>query len=98
MSDLTKNTILAGLGLLSLTEKKVKDLAKDLIKRGELSETKEAEFVKDIMKKAEKVDGDIEKKIEIIVEKYLRKLNIPTHRDLNDIKQKLDRLLKEKID
>ena len=98
MSDLTKNVILAGLGLLSLTENKAKDLAKDLIKRGELSEGKEAEFVKDIMEKAEKVDDDIEKKIKIIVEKHLRKLNIPTHRDLNDIKQKLDRLLKEKID
>ncbi len=96
MTDLIENVILAGLGLLSLTEKKAKDLAKDLIKRGELSETKEAEFVKDIMKKAEKVDGDIEKKIEKIVEKYLEKLNIPTRKDLDNIEQKLDRLIKEK--
>ncbi|MCE5329460.1 phasin family protein [bacterium] len=96
MTDLIENVILAGLGLLSLTEKKAKDLAKDLIKRGELSETKEAEFVKDIMKKAEKVDGDIEKRIEKIVEKYLEKLNIPTRKDLDNIEQKLDRLIKEK--
>ena len=95
MSDLIKSVILAGLGVLSLTHEKAESLAKDLIKRGELSETEEAKFVKELMEKAEKYSGEAEKKIEKTVEKTLKKLNIPTRRDLDEIKQKLDKLNKK---
>ena len=95
MSDLIKSVILAGLGVLSLTHEKAESLAKDLIKRGELSETGEAKFVKELMEKAEKHGIEIEEKIEKTVEKTLKKLNIPTRRDLDEIKQKLDKLSKK---
>ena len=95
MSDLIKNTVLAGLGILSLTHEKAEKLAKDLIKKGELSETEEAKFVKDLMKRAEKYGIETEKKIEKTVEKTLKKLNIPSHKDLDEIKDKLDKLSKK---
>lgn len=96
MSDLIKNIILSGLGLLSITSDKAKSIAKDLIKKGKLSENEEAKFVKDLMTKSKKIGNDIDKKIESIVEKTLKKLNIPTHKDLDDINQKLDILIKQK--
>jgi len=96
MSDLIKNMLLAGLGIISITKEKAEKIAKDLIKSGELSETEEAKFIKDLMTKSEKIGSDIDKKIEEIVEKTLEKLNIPTRKDLDDIKQKLDRLIKQK--
>lgn len=95
MSDLIKNVVLTGLGVLSLTREKAENLAKDLIRKGELSETEEAKFVKDLMKKAEKAGGEIEEKIEKTVGKTLKKLNIPTRKDLDEIKQKLDKLSKK---
>lgn len=98
MSDLIKNIILSGLGVLSLTQEKAESLAKDLIKRGELSETEGAKFVKDLMEKSEKTGTEIEKKIEKTVENSLKKLDIPTRSDLDDIKQKLDILIKQNID
>ncbi|MFA5015457.1 MAG: phasin family protein [Actinomycetota bacterium] len=98
MADLIKNMILAGLGVASITKEKAEKLAKDLIKGGELSETEEAKFIKELITKSEKFGGDINKKIEKIVEKSLKKLDIPTRKDLDDIKQKLDRLVKQKKD
>lgn len=95
MADLIKNTILAGLGILSLTREKAKSLAEDLIKKGELAKTEEAKFVKDLMEKAEKTGVEVKKKIEETVEKTIKKLNIPTRKDLDEIKEKLDKLIKK---
>jgi len=95
MSDVIKNAVLAGLGILSLTHEKAECLAKDLIKKGELSETEEAKFIKDLMERAEKYSVEAEKKIEKTVEKTLNKLNIPSHKDLEEIKDKLDKLSKK---
>jgi len=96
MADLIRNLILAGLGITSITKEKAEKLVKDLIKEGKLSETEEAKFIKDIMKKSEKIGDNVDKKIEEMVEKTLKKLNIPTRKDLDDIKQKLDKLVKQK--
>jgi len=95
MSDLIKNAVLTGLGVLSLTHEKAENLAKDLIKKGELSETEEAKFIKDLMERAEKYSVEAEKKIEKTVEKTLKKLNIPSRKDLDEIKDKLDKLSKK---
>ena len=95
MSDLIKNAVLGGLGLLSLTHEKAEKLAKDLIKKGELSEIEEAKFVKDLMKRAEKYGSEVEKKIEKTVEKTIKKLDIPSRKDLAEIKEKLDKLSKK---
>jgi len=95
MSDLIRKTILAGLGALALTREKAEKLAKDLVKRGELTKTEEAKFVKDLMKKAEKSRVEAEKRIEKIVEKTLIKLNIPTRKELDALKAKIDKLAKK---
>lgn len=95
MSDLIKSVVLAGLGVLSLTREKAENLAKDLIRKGELLETDEAKFVKDLLEKAEKAGVEFEGKIAKSVKDTLKKLNIPTRKDLDEIKQKLDKLSKK---
>ncbi|NCF75047.1 MAG: hypothetical protein GWO87_00990 [Xanthomonadaceae bacterium] len=95
MSNLIKKTILAGLGVLSLSREKAEKITKDLIKRGELAKTEEAKFVKDLMEQAGKNKVEVEKKIEKVVEKTLTKLNIPTRREINALKEKVDRLIKQ---
>jgi poly(hydroxyalkanoate) granule-associated protein len=95
MSELIKKTILAGLGVLSFSQEKAKEIAKDLVRRGELAKTEEAKFVKDLMEKAEKRRVEMEKKMEKTVEKVLVKLNIPTRKELNELKTKLDKVAKQ---
>ena len=95
MSDLIKKTILAGLGALSFSREKAEKLAKDLVKRGELAKTEEAKFVKDLMNRAEKSRVDIEKRIEKIVKEILVKLDIPTRKELEALKAKVNKLSKK---
>ena len=47
------------------------------------------------MERTEKYSVEAEKKIEKTVEKTLKKLNIPTHKDLEEIKERLDKLSKK---
>ena len=91
MSDLIKKTILVGLGALSLTREKAEEITKDLIKRGEVAKIEEAKFVKDLMKRAEKSRVEIEK----IIEKTLVKLNVPTRKEFDALKTKINKLSKK---
>ncbi len=95
MSDFIKKTLLAGLGAVSFTKEKAQEIAKDLVKRGEIAKNEEAKFVKDLMERAEKNKIEMEKKVEKAVEKTLTKLNIPTRKEVNELKQKVDKLTKK---
>lgn len=95
MSNLIKKTILAGLGVLSLSREKAGEIAKDLIKRGELAKTEEAKFVRELMKRAAKDRVEIENKIEKTAKNVLIKLNIPTRKELNELKAKINKLTKK---
>ena len=95
MSNLIKKTILGGLGVISLSRKKAEELAKELIKQGELAKTDEAKFVKDLMKRVEKNKAEVENKTEEVVTKTVEKLNVPTRKELNDLKTSIDKLTKK---
>ncbi len=96
MLDLAKKTILASLGVLSLTKEKAEKITKELVKRGEVAKTEEAKFVKDLMERAEKGRVDVEKKIEKAVKKTLVKLEIPTRKEMKELRTKIDKLSKNR--
>jgi len=95
MSDLFKKTILAGLGALSLSREKAEEIAKELIARGEVAKSEEAKFVKDLLDVVEKNKTGLEEKMEKAVEKVLTRLDIPTRKELNELKEEISRLTKK---
>ena len=95
MSELIKKTILAGLGAISLSREKAEEIAGDLINRGELAKNEEAKFVKDLMDIAEKNKARLEEKIEEVVEKTLTRLDIPTRKEINALREEINRLSKK---
>ncbi|MBU1487093.1 phasin family protein [bacterium] len=94
MLDLLKKTALVGLGALVMTEEKIEEIVKDLVKKGEVSQGEGKTLVSELMQKAEAGKKEIEEKIEAIVKKTLRKLDIPSRSELKEIKAKLDKLEK----
>ncbi len=99
MSDLIKKTILTGLGLASLTKEKAENLVKDLIKEGEVSEGEGSKLVKELLEKMEDNKKTMEKQVEKTVHGMLKKLNMPSRKDivgLNNKIEKLDKKLSEK--
>jgi poly(hydroxyalkanoate) granule-associated protein len=95
MADLIKKMILAGLGALSLTREKAEEISRDLIKRGELAKTDEAKFVRDLMDLVEKNRAGMEEKIEKAVEKAMEKLDIPSRKEINALKEEISKLTKK---
>jgi len=92
MSEIIKNAVLAGIGLISLTREKAEEFAKELIKKGELSENEKAKFIKDVLKQSEKSKTEIEEKIEKTVETVMAKMNIPSKKEFEELKKKVEEL------
>ena len=95
MSDLIKKTILTGLGIASLTKEKAEKLVKDLIKEGEVSEGEGSKLVKDLLEKVEDNKKTIEKQVENTVKNVLKKINIPSKKDITELDKKIEKLDKK---
>lgn len=92
MSEIIKNAVLASIGLISLTREKAEEFAKELIKKGELSENEKAKFIKDVLEQSEKRKTEIEEKIEKTVETVIAKMNIPSKKEFEELKKKVEEL------
>lgn len=96
MSSFLKRVILTTLGTMSLTKKKAEDLVKDLVKQGDLTQTEGKKFVNDLMNNVEKERNTIEKNTEKTIRNILKKAEIPTRKEITDLKNKIEKL-SEKI-
>lgn len=94
MFDLIKKTLLTGVGLGVMTKDKVEELAKELTRKGELSEKEGKELIDDLLKKSERARKDLEAKIEGLVREAMGKLNVATKKDIAQIDAKIKRLEK----
>lgn len=92
MSEIIKNAVLASIGLVSLTREKAEEFAKELIKKGKLSENEKAKFIKDVLEQSEKRKTEIEEKIEKTVETVIAKMNIPSKKEFEELKKKVEEL------
>jgi len=97
MFKLGRKMFLAGLGMLSLTRERANEIAQELIKKGELSQSESKEFVIDLMDKAEKEKDKLLEKIRPEIEKSLEKMNFASKKCVDNLEKKIDEL-GEKID
>ena len=97
MFKLGRKMFLGGLGLASLTKERANEIAQELIKKGELSQTESKEFVLDLMDKAEKEKDKLLEKIRPEIEKSLEEMNFASKESVEELEKKIDEL-GEKID
>lgn len=95
MFDLIKKTMLTGVGLAAMTRDKVEELAKELKKRGALSEKEGKELVDELVEKFQQARKDLETKVEDIVHKILEKIDVATKKDIAGLEKKIKRLAKK---
>lgn len=97
MFRLGRKMFLAGLGALSLTKERANEIAQELIKKGELSQSESKEFVKDLIDKAEEEKDKLLEKVRPEIEKSLEKMNFASKKSVEELEKKIDEL-GEKID
>ncbi|MCK9275200.1 MAG: phasin family protein [Syntrophales bacterium] len=98
MSDFIKKSMLMGIGLVSLTREKAEAFIDDLIKRGELSEKEGREAVDELVQRSKEVKSDVSRKVEKMVSDTLKRMNIPSRAEIDEIKMRIAELEKKTAD
>ena len=87
MLELLRKAALAGLGIVTLKEEKVREIVNDLIEQGELSKEEGNLFVKELRERLEKNKADLEKRLSEILKRTLDKMNVPTKEELSRLEE-----------
>jgi|APIni6443716594_1056825.scaffolds.fasta_scaffold49669_2 poly(hydroxyalkanoate) granule-associated protein len=94
MLDFIRKMTLAGAGLAIVTTEKIQEFADELVKKGEMTEKEAREAVNEYVEKSKQAKKDLEGKMEQWVTGFLNRMNIPTRKELDEIKERLARLEK----
>ena len=94
MQEFIKKMMMFGEGLAAMTREKSEELVKELVKKGEMSEKEGKQLVNDLMEKSKKMTRDLETKTEEMVTTTLKRLNIPTRKELDELRERIEKLEK----
>lgn len=96
MQDLLKKALSLGIGALLVSKDKIEEVVNELVKKGELGQEEGKNLVNELIEKGESSMHEVEGKIEKIVQSVTEKLNLPTRKELNELKSEIEQL-KEKL-
>ena len=94
MLDFIKKTMLTGIGLAMKTKDELEEWVKEVVKKGEMSENEGKNFLDDLKKKSKEAQKDFEEKIESKFKDLLKKADIATRDEVNDLKNEIEELKK----
>ena len=95
MFDLLKKMIWLGAGLAVMTTEKIEAVVAELIKKGQLSEKEGKELAAELIARSLTAKKELGEKIDKIITDTLQRMNIPSRKDLEEVKARLERLEKE---
>lgn len=95
-TDILKKAALMGIGIMSLTEEKIKELVKDIEVKGDVSEKEGKDLLKDLLTRADKEKKVVEENIKKGIKDYLAKVNIASREDLIKLEKRVHGL-EEKV-
>ncbi len=93
--SIIKKSVLAGLGIFSMTKEKAQAFMQDLIKQGELSQDEGSKFVKAMMEKADEEMTLLKKLVDNRINETIVKFKPSYDDELKSLNRKLDKLTKE---
>jgi polyhydroxyalkanoate synthesis regulator phasin len=96
MQDLLKKAFSLGLGALLVSKDKIEEVVNELVKKGELGQEEGKNLVNELIEKGEASMNELEVKIEKVIKGVAEKLNLPTRKELNELKSEIEQL-KEKL-
>jgi len=94
MLDFIKKTMLTGIGLAMKTKDELEEWVKEIVKKGEMSEKEGKNFLDDLKEKSEKAQKEFEEKMESKFKDLLKKADIATRDEVNDLKNEIEELKK----
>jgi polyhydroxyalkanoate synthesis regulator phasin len=93
MNELIKKTLLTGLGLAFLTKEKIEEMTKEFTEKGKLSKQEGKKLYDELLEKAEESKKDVKKQIESITKETMKKMNLASRDDLQDMEKRLQEMI-----
>ncbi len=90
--DIIKKTLLTGIGLALQTKDELEELAKEYVKKSELSENDGKKFFEDLTKRYDEAREKLEERVENSVKNVLEKMDIATKEEVNALKDEISEL------
>lgn len=91
--ELLEQSVLMGLGAVSLTRETAQNLVDEMVKRGQAQREEASDMVEQLLKRGERERNALRKLVREEVQEVLKELQIPTHADIKAIDKKLDAIL-----
>ena len=92
--DILKRTMLTGVGLALVAKDEIVDLAKDIEKKMEMSESDGKKFLDDVKKKYDEAQDKLEGRVEKTVKEILKKMDLVTADEVKGLKKEIRELKK----
>lgn len=86
---------MTGLGLVSLTKKKLDEMVKETAQKYGISQKEAEKMANDLLTKAEDRRDDLEQEYEKVFSNALKKMNIPTRKEFDELKKKVEEMAKK---
>lgn len=94
MFEFIKKAIFIGAGLASLTAEKIEEAVKEIVNKGDLTEKQGKELVQELKEKSAKARKELGERIDKMISDTLQKLNIPTRKEVEELKARIEQLEK----
>jgi len=94
MLELVKRTMLTGIGLALVAKDELVDLAKDVEKKMEMSETDGKKFLDEVKQKYDEAQDKLEDRVENTVKEILKKMDVVTGDEIKGLKKEIRDLKK----
>ena len=94
MLDFLKKTLWVGAGLAAMTAEKIEETVKEIVNRGHITEKEGKELVDDLIEKSKKAKKDLGERVENVVQETLQRLKIPSRREVDELKARIEQLEK----
>jgi len=95
MKDFLKKVVNLGLGGLLVTKEKVEAVVDELVKKGEVEQEEAKKLVEELLKKGNDGRKEIAGQIEKLVKNIVAKLDLPSRKELNELKLEVEKLRKK---
>ncbi|MBW6466973.1 MAG: phasin family protein [Brevefilum sp.] len=95
MRTLFERSVLAGIGVLSMTHEKAQKIVDELIRRGEVQKDEAKDWVERLVQRGDEERQSLRKLIHDEVKSSLDELGLVTKEDLQDLESKIETLSKQ---
>ncbi len=94
MLNIIKKSMLTGIGLALIAKDEVEELAKELVKKGQMSETEGLKFLEDLQGRYDETQKKLEEKVEKAVRDFMKRADVVTGDELKGLKKEIRDLKK----